>query len=413
MSTKLKNLMIKKVDFVDAGANPDADIKLLKRKDTAENGSKKGTGNVLKKLFALICKAAGMDPDEIDREMEDITKGDSVSFSGKINEVKNMKIADEIWDVCYALQSSLMSILNDDELDSDGVEKAMQESLDEFYDVVQESIEKWSCGKDTGIAKKDEELTDADIRLMKSAVARLNESIEKAGVPTSERQAEQQTIEQPKGEETEMKIDKSKLTEAEKAFLESIEKRCGTEEEGDHGNGGAATPTTAEQTPAPASEPAVAKSVTQPAAAPQADDTDIYKGLHPAVAAEMAELKKFKEAAEERELTDIAKRYEIIGKKPEELVPLLKSMKAAGGTAYNDMIAVLDQTLDTVKKSGVFSEIGKSGNGSNENSAEIKISAIAKKFVEENPTMSYQAAVAKAWEENPDLLDEYDEQEGF
>ena len=33
MATKLKNLKVKKVDFVDEGANPDAHIELFKRKD--------------------------------------------------------------------------------------------------------------------------------------------------------------------------------------------------------------------------------------------------------------------------------------------------------------------------------------------------------------------------------------------
>ena len=33
MATKLKNLKIRKVDFVDEGANPDADIKIRKKKD--------------------------------------------------------------------------------------------------------------------------------------------------------------------------------------------------------------------------------------------------------------------------------------------------------------------------------------------------------------------------------------------
>lgn len=32
MATKLKNLKVRKVDFVDEGANPDADIKMKKRK---------------------------------------------------------------------------------------------------------------------------------------------------------------------------------------------------------------------------------------------------------------------------------------------------------------------------------------------------------------------------------------------
>ena len=31
MATKLKNLKVKKVDFVDEGANPDAHIELFKR----------------------------------------------------------------------------------------------------------------------------------------------------------------------------------------------------------------------------------------------------------------------------------------------------------------------------------------------------------------------------------------------
>ncbi len=32
MATKLKNLKVRKVDFVDEGANPDADIKMKKQK---------------------------------------------------------------------------------------------------------------------------------------------------------------------------------------------------------------------------------------------------------------------------------------------------------------------------------------------------------------------------------------------
>ena len=39
------------------------------------------------------------------------------------------------------------------------------------------------------------------------------------------------------------------------------------------------------------------------------------------VAAELQRLQKRADEAEEKELTDIAKKYEIIGKKPEDLVP--------------------------------------------------------------------------------------------
>ena len=417
MATKLKNLRVRKVNFVDEGANPDAHIMMLKRKDEKQVGrgtEERSSGNIFKKLFAFIGRAAGMAPEEIDNAIDEIQKGDSVSFNEKINEVKNYKIADEIWNTCYALQSSLCSILNDEELDSAGVATAMQESLDEFYKAAKESIKEWSSGKTVGIVAKSEEVSEADLEIMKSAVERLNETIKKACKDTKKEKSEEDgpdNNENPKGDEEEMKIDKSKLTDAEKAFLDSIEKRYGVE-------GGGNQPDVSGSADTSTTEPKVTKSATSPntAAAQTAqkdEPEDIYKGLHPAVVTEMEELRKFKEAAEERELIEVAKKYAIIGKKVEELVPLFKSLKAAGGTAYNDMIAVLDQAVDMVEKSGAFSEIGKSGHGADENSAEAKINGIAKGYMEKYTGLSYHEAIAKAWEDHPELMAEYDEQAGF
>lgn len=366
MATKLKNLKIKKVDFVDEGANPDAHIRMVKSKDGegqgAEAGERKEPDSILKKLFGFIGKAAGMDQGEIDSVVDEIEKGSAMSFAERINAVNNGKIADEMWDVCYALQSSLCSILNDDELGSADAATAMQGSLDEFYAVVKESISKWSSGKAASIVKKSKEVSEADLKVMKAAVERLNKAIS--------------DNEDQKGDEEGMgmKIDKSKMTDAERAFLESIEKRYGTDDGAVPGNGGG----TAAQAPVGQAEAPAMPATGQPgqtveksalvqaegAPAPQTDAVDdIYKGLHPAVKAELEELKKFREASEDRELAEVAKKYAIIGKKEEELVPVLKSLKAAGGTAYNDMIAVLDQAVETVEKSGAFSEIGKSGHG--------------------------------------------------
>ena len=407
MATKLKNLKIKKVDFVDEGANPDAHIRMVKRKvgevqSTEENGEQ-GTGNILKKLMNFIGKAAGMDQNEINSAMDEIQKGESVSFREKINEVSNRKIAEEIWDICYALQSSLCSILNDEELDSTSAATAMQESLDEFHAVVQESITKWSSGKAALIVKKNDEVTECELEIMKSAVERLKETIEKA---TTETESEKEGLKEnnnSKGEEEEMKIDKSKLTDAERAFLESIEKRYGTEEEGSSPEGATATQTEA------ITEPTVTKSVSQPtveAAVHNPTETnDIYKGLHPAVAAEMESLKKFKEAAEERELSNIAKKYAIIGKKEEELVPMLKSLKAAGGTAYNDMIAILDQTVETVEKSGAFIEIGKSGTGSTESSAWAEADVKAVELMKSKAGLTKAQALDEVFMANPELAE--------
>ena len=47
MATKLKHLKVTNVDFVDEGANPDAFIKLFKRKDDAAAEPEPGTARVL------------------------------------------------------------------------------------------------------------------------------------------------------------------------------------------------------------------------------------------------------------------------------------------------------------------------------------------------------------------------------
>jgi hypothetical protein len=420
VATKLKNLKIKKVDFVDEGANPDAHIRLLKSKNGGEQSvgenSEKGTG-VLKRFFAVIGKAVGMGQDEIDSALEEIQKSDAVSFNEKFNEAKNRKIADEIWDICYALQSSLCSILNDEELDGTSAANAMSESLEEFHAVMQSSIQNWSDGKVSSIVKKSEEVSKEELEIMKSAVERLNQTIEKAcGTKKPEEKSKdgpKENNENPKGDEEEMKIDKSKLTDAERAFLESIEKRCGTDDGAE-----ATPPATQQQAETGDATGAVAKAMADlgltGATGTQQQADDIYKGLHPAVKAEIEELKKFREAAEEKDLKDVAKRYTIIGKKEEELVPVLKSLKAAGGTAYDDMIAILDQTVATVEKSGAFTEIGKSGHGgAEEGSAEATISNIAKGYMEKDASMSYAMAMAKAWEDNPELVAKYEEEAGL
>ncbi len=422
MAKKLKNLKIRKVDFVDEGANPDAHTCLTKKKDGGQSAGDcrgKGTG-ALHSFFSFIGKVAGMDQDEINSAVDEIQKGSSMSFTERINAVNNEKIANEIWDICYALQSSFCSILNDEDLDSTGAAAAMQESLDEFYGVVKESAAKWSNRKVASITKRDDEISEAELQIMKSAVERLNESIEKAIVPTVKPdENDLNNHENPKGEkEMGMKIDKSKMTDAERAFLESIEKRCGMEEGENTSNGGPAAAFVSAAQTLVSAEQTVTKSTpekSEETSAGQEDGQDnIYKGLHPAVKAELEGLKKFREDAEARELTEVAKRYAIIGKKEDELVPLFKSLRAAGGTAYNDMIAVLDQAVAAVEKSGVFSEIGKSGHGSGTaGAAEAKAEAIAKGYMEKDSSLDYASAMAKAWEDNPELMDEYEAEAGF
>ena len=411
MAAKLKDLKVTKVDFVDEGANPDAHIRLFKSRDETTPGEdqKENHPGVLKRLVTFIANAAGLEAEEIDAVVEEVEKGGSESFSDRLNEARNRKIADEIWDICFALQAALCSVLNDSELDSTEALSAMKESVEEFHTAIQDSMQQWADGREAGIVRRDALISAEELEVMKSAKERLSDAIKEADAEEEGTKKDQDL----KGEkDMGMKIDKSKMSPAELAFYESIVKRYGTED-----SQNAAGMLAGGEQQVGALGASLTKSVVQTQGAESgmaSASDDIYKGIHPAVKAELEELKKFREAAEEKELTEVAKRYAVIGKKTEELVPMLKGLKAAGGSAYEDMIAVLDQAVDTVEKSGVFSEIGKSGNGGcGENSAEARIDSIAKGYMEKDASLNYHAAVAKAWEEHPDLMSEYEEEEGF
>lgn len=117
-------------------------------------------------------------------------------------------------------------------------------------------------------------------------------------------------------------------------------------------------------------------------------------------------------------MKEICKRYAILGKTEEELLPVLKSTKAVSQEAYDQVIKTLNDAKAAVENSGTFSEIGKSGHagaskGPDANSAEGKIDSIAKSYIEKNPTMSYVDALAKAWEDNPQLVLQYEEEAGI
>lgn len=130
-----------------------------------------------------------------------------------------------------------------------------------------------------------------------------------------------------------------------------------------------------------------------------AQDDDIYKGLHPAVKAELERLRKAVDAQEDRELEAVAKKYEAIGKKPEELVPVLKSLK--GTPAYDEMISVMDAAVDAVEKSALFTEIGKTGHGTGD--AMKQASEKAAEIMKADPKLTHAQALDKVFEMNPEL----------
>lgn len=140
----------------------------------------------------------------------------------------------------------------------------------------------------------------------------------------------------------------------------------------------------------------------------QDEQDDIYKGLHPAVKAELEHLRKAVNAQEDRELAAVAKKYEVIGKKPEELVPVLKSLK--GTSAYDEMISVMDAAVDAVEKSALFTEIGKTGHGTGD--AMKQANEKAAEIMKADPDLSHAQALDRAFQQNPELAAQV-EKEGF
>lgn len=372
--TWLRGLKISKVDVVPAGCNPDADIV--------------------------------------------ITKG-AESFSENIKDIAVDKIRSQIWDFDNALTRSLVSILNDDDVAD---KKAlMKKSINEFYGAIGFAIEDWASGKLTEYrVTADESPETAEI--MKGLAAAYLENFN----DEDEKEKNDKNTKIQKGGKDDMKIDDidtSLLTAEENQQLEAIvakaKKSCSGGEEKkpsggepetkpDNNSAGGKEPPTPQKDDEEKKDVKKGLSNSDEGGADKSDD--IYKGVHPLVAKELKEMRAFMSAAEDRELAEVAKGYEIIGKKPDELVPVLKQLKAAGGTAYNDMISVLDQAREAVEKSGSFDEIGRSGYGESpiaKSKAESRIEAKADEIRKAHPELTKEMAVVKAIEANPELYDEY------
>ena len=412
MPAKLKDLKVTKVDFVDAGANPGANILIYKNKEGAPAAEGAGKApdtqgakpeNAFKRVLTAVAKALGIDDEkEIDETLGILAKGRGAeSFNEKMQEAARRRITSEIWDICYALEESLCSVIQDDEIPWESKAEVMKESLEQFNTTASDMIPVWASGKVAEkVVKADKQMTPERIAHAKATRTTLDELIAKAeqnDPPAKDPDDPQKPItknKETKGEPQDMKIDKSKLTPEELAALEAIEKKAGIQED--------TTP------PAATGTDPVAKGAATEPAANNNEPEDIYKGLHPAIKAELESLRKTAEKLEDRELTEIAKKYEIIGKKPEDLVPLFKSLKAAGGNAYDQMIAVLDASVEAFEKSGIFSEVGKKGSGTTD--AWTAIEKHADEIQKSMPNLTRTQAIDKACEQHPELVAEYEKQ---
>lgn len=381
MPHKLENLKITKVDFVEEGANPDADIGLTKSRSV-----QKGEGEAQTFDEALQER-------ERRREMDRIT--------------------DDMWSVCYALNDSLCSILFDEGMDAGQRQEAMLKSLDEFMATAKEAVTNWSGGQAVGyVVKSDsgaaEEHADIVADTLAKSLARAFERMPKR-MPEPSGEEPDVTVE-PKGENDNMdiaRIDKSKLDADELAALEAIEKKAGIHDEPPVSGDAAPSPATAQE-PAPTAKSASAAPVAQPE--PVSDDgpDGIYKGMTPAARAEFEALRKFRQDTEDEKLREIAKGYGILGKNPDELFSVLKNLKAKDQNAYEQMIATLNDAKTAVEKSGAFGEIGKTGNGATGGGAVKETESKALELMKSRKDLTMAQAIDEVLQADPELAKRYE-----
>lgn len=125
----------------------------------------------------------------------------------------------------------------------------------------------------------------------------------------------------------------------------------------------------------------------------------------------IAKSNAFIEEQQKKEQVELAKKYDILGLKPEEIGQQLYDLKKSNEDAYNTVISTLDSQLALVEKSPLFAEIGKSGHSGGSynglHGAEAKADAKAQEIMKADPNMTYTQAIAKAWED-PQIAAEYD-----
>jgi hypothetical protein len=199
-----------------------------------------------------------------------------------------------------------------------------------------------------------------------------------------------------------MQIDKSKMTPEEAAALADFEKRYGIADP--------EPPANAEPQGTPPEDVAKKDTANDTDDAPDANvNPEVRKALD-GFKSTIQKMSEANEALEKklemRDLQDIAKKYETLGKKPDELAEKLYGFKKAGGTAYDDYIAVLDESL-TISKNGIFREIGSNASGT-PGAAEAQAIAKAKEIAKQNNAPVTPDEIVKAFTADPELLKSYD-----
>lgn len=122
------------------------------------------------------------------------------------------------------------------------------------------------------------------------------------------------------------------------------------------------------------------------------------------------EVETLKKSLTMKELENVAKQYEVIGKRAEDLAPVLYQMKESGQEIYETYVKSLDEQVDLVGKRDLFGEIGSGATGTVKKSSTM-LGDLAQEICKRDSVSMAQAMVT-AFEENPTLAMEYEQEMG-
>ena len=373
--TKLEDLEVKKIDAVDIGADQKANILIKKR-----GGAEEPKGNFFKRFFNAFCDSLGVNSEDVRKSMED----EATSFDDVMNEKKIYDVRDQIWNACNSLEQSIVSILLDKECEDK--QAAIAQSIDQFKAFSDDASKSWIKLERAATDKEDTVVAD-DFE-----IAKMQEEIEKSCDPeTINKEKETEVV-----KENNMAFDISNMTEEEKKeALKALQADASKESTEKRFNSGAGEDQIQE---------AVNKAMSNAM-------EDVTKNFSDMMAKIMEPIQKRAEEAEQKSLEEVAKKYELLGTKAEDLVPVLKSMKETSDEAYNNFIASMDNNLAVIQKSGLFEEIGKSGGahtGNNDTEGAAKMNAKVAEIKKSMPNLTDAQAQDIVMQNDPELRAMFD-----
>lgn len=368
--TRLEDLEVKKIDAVDIGADQKANILIKKR-----GGVEEPKGNFFKRFFNAFCDSLGVNSEEVRKSMED----EATSFDDVMNEKKIYDVRDQIWNACNSLEQSIVSILLDKECEDK--QAAIAQSIEQFKAFSDDASKSWIKLERAATDKEDTVVAD-DFE-----IAKMQEVIEKSCDPETINKEEK---------ENNMAFDISNMTEEEKKeALKALQDDAKANKEDAKKNSGSG-------------EDQIHEAVNKAMSNAMEDVTKRFTSMMDKI---MEPIQKRAEEAEQKSLEEVAKKYELLGTKAEDLVPVLKSMKETSDEAYNNFITSMDNNLAVIQKSGLFEEIGKSGGahtGNNDTEGVAKMNAKVAEIKKSMPNLTDAQAQDIVMQNDPELRAMFD-----